>query len=263
MASRALTTWIAALALVAVTCAKKEDREGSTGAAARDVPEVPALKEPHATVRESSPHPSESKTRFDIVYVMDTTGSMEELIDAARNRISEVAAFIQSGEPSPSVRFGLVAYRDRGDYYTTMLFDLDPDVPDMKMRLSQLAAAGGGDNEEDVVAGLDRAIREISWDSEAALKMIILVGDAPPHLDYADPSLDSVLAMASKEGIRINTIPFGPMGPKVTETFQRIAEKTGGVYEGISAEAMLESAIRGSIRKLARGTGVSYVEPAP
>jgi len=80
---------------------------------------------------------------------------------------------------------GLVAYRDRGDAYVTQVVDLDKDLDSMYARLMSFAADGGGDGPEDVNHALDAAINGMSWSQDAGTyKVVFLVGDAPPHMDY-------------------------------------------------------------------------------
>ncbi|MBW2464858.1 MAG: VWA domain-containing protein, partial [Deltaproteobacteria bacterium] len=74
-----------------------------------------------AAVRQPAP-------RVEVVFVLDTTGSMRGLVEGAKRKIWSVANRIASGDPQPDVRIGLVAYRDRGDPYITQSFTLDQDL---------------------------------------------------------------------------------------------------------------------------------------
>ncbi len=79
---------------------------------------------------------------IDAVFVLDTTGSMSGLIDGAKQKIWSIASQMASGRPSPRVRLGLVAYRDRGDAYVTQRFDLTDDLDAIYGHLMQLQAGG-------------------------------------------------------------------------------------------------------------------------
>ncbi len=61
---------------------------------------------------------------IDVVFVLDTTGSMGGLIDAAKEKIWSIASSMASAQPAPIIRMGLVGYRDRGDEYVTRVVDL-------------------------------------------------------------------------------------------------------------------------------------------
>src|ERR1700683_2436184 len=49
----------------------------------------------------------------EVVFVLDTTGSMGGLIDAAKQKIWSISNQIASGTPTPQLKIGLVAFRDR------------------------------------------------------------------------------------------------------------------------------------------------------
>src|SRR6185369_12184893 len=117
----------------------------------------------------------------------------------------------QEGKPTPDLRVGLVAYRDVGDAYVTRLLPLTSDLDKMYAALTELRAEGGGDVPEHVLKGLHDAVEEMAWAEEnSALKLIYLVGDAPPHFDYHDGiTLDGVLSAAKQRSIRISAIRCG------------------------------------------------------
>src|ERR1043165_5364898 len=83
-----------------------------------------AVKAP-ATYQESL---KQIEARIDVVFVLDTTGSMSGLIEGAKQKIWAIANQIASAKPHPVVRMGLVAYRDRGDEYITKLTALTDDL---------------------------------------------------------------------------------------------------------------------------------------
>ena len=60
-----------------------------------------------------APAKKEPKPQVEVVFCLDTTGSMGGLIDAAKQKIWTIANQIASGKPTPRLKIGLVAYRDR------------------------------------------------------------------------------------------------------------------------------------------------------
>ena len=78
------------------------------------------------------------------------------------------------------------AYRDIGDAYVTRTYDFTGDMDEVFGHLSAFRAEGGGDGPEHVSAAMHDAVHRLTWSSGHALRMIVLVGDAPPHLDYQD-----------------------------------------------------------------------------
>ncbi len=172
---------------------------------------------------------SNQRPVVDVVFALDTTGSMGGLIQAAKEKIWSIASTMAAAQPTPQIRMGLVAYRDRGDDYVTRVVDLTADLDSVYAALMQLQAGGGGDGPEAVNQALDQAVNRVSWSQEArAYKVIFLVGDAPPHMDYRDDvKYPATLAAAKAKGIRVNTVQCGALGETARE-WQQIAQLGDG-----------------------------------
>ena len=101
-------------------------------------------------------------SRLEMVFVLDTTGSMSGLIDGAKQKIWGIVNGVMR-ESHPSVRIGLVAYRDRGDEYLTQVLPLTDDLDKVYTTLMDYRADGGGDGtfRRDDIAAVARAC--CSW----------------------------------------------------------------------------------------------------
>jgi len=127
------------------------------------------------------------RPKIEAVFVLDTTGSMSGLIQAAKEKIWSIASTMAAADPAPEIRIGLVAYRDRGDAYITKTVDLSSDLDSVYAELMDFRADGGGDGPESVNQALHDAVHGISWSQDGqAYRVVFLVGDAPPHMDYQD-----------------------------------------------------------------------------
>ena len=152
----------------------------------------------------------------DVVFVLDTTGSMSGLIQTAKDKIWSIATTMASAQPTPEIRIGLVAYRDRGDDYVTQIVDLSDDLDSVYATLMDFQAGGGGDTPESVNKALSDAVHKMSWSQgKQAYQVIFLVGDAPPHMDYNEARYPEIMAAASNKGIVINTIQCGDMAATI------------------------------------------------
>lgn len=118
------------------------------------------------------------KVGLDVVLVIDTTSSMQFVIDEVRARLQDFVATLQ--RLVPPTRVGIVVYRDKGDEYVVKWTDLSFNTQKLMDFLSTIRAGGGGDWEEAVNDALDTAVHELKWRKQSK-KVIILVGDAPPH----------------------------------------------------------------------------------
>jgi len=72
----------------------------------------------------ASASPVVAKPTIEVAFVLDTTGSMSNLIEGAKRKIWSIATAIADGNADADIRMGLVAYRDIGDDYVTRTFDL-------------------------------------------------------------------------------------------------------------------------------------------
>lgn len=166
-----------------------------------------------------------------VVFVLDTTGSMAGLIEGAKRKIWSIATAILDENPAAEVQMGLVAYRDIGDDYVTKVFPLTKDIQGLYADLLGLQARGGGDWPESVNEALDLAVTRTGWDRQPfADRIVFLVGDAPPHMDYAqDRKYPDTLAAARRDGIIVNAVQAG--GARDTERVWRsVAQLGGGRY---------------------------------
>ena len=154
---------------------------------------------------------AENKPVVEVAFVIDTTGSMTDLIEGAKAKIWYIAEKMVSGKPTPQVKMALVAFRDKGDEYVTKVFDLTDNIDKVYEDLMGFEAKGGGDTPENVNLALYEAVHKLSWSKDQkALRIIYLVGDSPPHTDYKDVQEYAKTAEeAVRNGIYINTILCG------------------------------------------------------
>ncbi len=178
---------------------------------------------------------SAAKPRVEVAFVLDSTGSMGGLIEGAKQKIWSIANRIVAEKPTPEVRIGLITYRDKGDEYVTRRFDLTGDIDEVFKNLQSFRADGGGDDEESVNQALHEAVTDLSWTSDrAVLKIVFLVGDYPPHMDYRnDVKYPVSCREAAAAGIIINTVQCGDV-PDTTTVWQEIARRAEGSFVALA-----------------------------
>jgi Mg-chelatase subunit ChlD len=183
----------------------------------------------------SAAEPAKKKPKIEVVFCLDTTGSMGGLIEGAKQKIWSISNQIAGGKPAPDLKIGLVAYRDRGDTYITKIIDLTDDLDAIHGKLREFRAEGGGDGPESVNQALDDSVNKIKWSTDKkTLRIIYLVGDAPPHMDYADDvKYPDTCKKACEKGIIINTIQCGGDG-ECQKHWQEICKKAEGSYAQIA-----------------------------
>jgi len=224
-----------------------------------------AMANPERVVPKTTDPAAGETTQVEVTFVLDTTSSMGGLIEGAKQKIWSIANQIVRGQPEPRVRVGLVAYRDRGDEYITRVFDLNADLDQVYRDLAGMQAVGGGDAPEHVNRALAEAVDRISWSpDERVLKIIFLVGDAPPHNDYGDGyDYRRACEEAVSRDIVINTIQCGDMDDTVAP-WREIARLGEGEYAAVEQSGgmrVVPTPMDGELAELSReldGTVLFY-----
>jgi hypothetical protein len=163
---------------------------------------------------------------LDLLFLLDTSGSMGDELNRVQETIDSIARRIDSFTPRPTVRFGLVAYRDRGDDYVTRTYDFTPDVPTFRKLLNSVSADGGGDTPESVNEALHEAVQGVQW-GDSAVRLIFLVADAGPHLDYPnDYDYIEETQQAVTQGIKIYPIAASNTDDYAEYVFRQMAQQT-------------------------------------
>ncbi len=205
-----------------------------------------------------------NSTALEMVFVLDTTGSMGGLIDGAKQRIWGIVNEVMQQSSHPAVRIGLVAYRDHGDAYVTQVLPLTNDLDKVYSTLMDYRAEGGGDEPEDVRQALADGVRKAGWSegSSRPAQIIFLVGDAPPHQNYTnEPDTLVTAAEAVQQGMIVNTIQCG-VSSATTSSWQAIAQRGQGQYFAIAQDggvATINSPYDEQLGQLATQLGATYV----
>lgn len=128
--------------------------------------------------RANAAEPAPAGGSVDVVFAIDTTGSMSPYIAQAVATAEKVAA--DTLADAPGSRVGLVEYRDHGDAFVSRtLVPLTTDFAALTTGLDTLQAGGGGDWPEAVYSGIVEGIGQ-DWRADVA-RSIVVIGDAPPH----------------------------------------------------------------------------------
>lgn len=208
-------------------------------------------------------HRASTRPAVEIVFAIDTTGSMGGLLDGAKRRIWSIVNEIQRTGCRPDVRIGLVAFRDRGDDYETMILPLTTDLDLVWVTLNGLSPSGGGDTPENVRRALADAVNEMGWTPATAglSQVIFLVGDAPPQAYADEPDVLDTAAAALRRGIVVHAIQCGQ--DAVTQSaWTQIASRGAGTYFPIPADSTVAVSLRtpydAVLADLGRRIGATY-----
>jgi hypothetical protein len=128
---------------------------------------------------------------------------MKNDIDAVRERLIPMLAEVIPN--FRTFRIGVVLYKDYLDEYLNQVIPFTGDFDEFQRTLNNIRVSGGRDIPEAVHEALYEAAVQFPWD--AASRLIILIGDAPPHpRPKGKITSEMVDTEVNARGIRINAI---------------------------------------------------------
>lgn len=165
---------------------------------------------------------------IELMFVIDTTGSMGDEINYLKVEIDDVISEIQEKNPNTVIKLALLFYRDKGDEYVTRYFDFTQDIQKQKNNLSNQNANGGGDFEEAVYKALGEAVDK-QWSSSSETRVLVHVADAPSHDNEVKEWNKNVLKL-TKKGIKVISVASSGIDKKTEYFFRSQSMITGGCY---------------------------------
>ncbi len=196
------------------------------------------------------------RSSIDVVFVVDTTGSMGDDISRVKSDINTYLNTLQSN--AIDYRVALVDYRDfasrtgsKNDYAYNVCLDFTNDAKSIRSAVSALSLGYGGDASETVYSALVDGLKSLSWRDDAG-KAAIVMGDAgaldpEPFTGYTLSSTAEVLKNDFSSPVAV----FGiATGSSALSSFQKIAEATGGKAYSAANSLDITSLVKSIIKIL-------------
>ncbi len=180
-----------------------------------------------------------SGARIQLAILLDTSGSMDGLIDQARSRIwkivNELAAARKNGR-APRLQVALYEYGQNSipsaAGYLRRIVPLSEDLDRVSEELFRLRTNGG---DEYCGRVIQEAVRGLEWSrGNSDLKMIVIAGNEPftqGSTDYRDACREAI-----KHGIVVNTIFCGSYQEGLQTAWKAGADLADGQYVAIDAD---------------------------
>ena len=177
---------------------------------------------------------------FDIVFLVDATGSMSSYIIAAKEETKNIADELRKLYPEKMFQYGYIFYRDPIDSKTDThdVIDLTDNVNSLPEQINVISATGGGDIPEDWVGAYKLANEKISWRN--GIKVIIHLADAGAHgklftksdkYPEEEEKLIYELDRCAEKGIKIFGYVIKDDAQNSFNECANIYRKKGGSYE--------------------------------
>jgi Mg-chelatase subunit ChlD len=180
-----------------------------------------------------------ARTRLDLVFLVDATGSMGDEIAKLKHSMRAMAEQIAQLPGQPDICWGLVAYRDHGDAFLTRTHNFTNDLAAFQQMLAKVQAGGGGDTPEALDEALVETVHGLDWRADAT-RLVVLVADAPPHTDRCGaqddaapstcPRYDREMQAALAKGIKVFAVGASGLDPVGEYVFRQIAQYTAGRF---------------------------------
>ena len=200
--------------------------------------------------------------KVDIVIALDTSSSMDGLIDSARQKLWDVVNLLGHAKPTPTLRVGLISYGNDG--YDAKVgwvrkdAELTTNLDDVYEKLFALRTNGGS---EYVARAVHDATNDMTWDQDpGTLKIIFVAGNEPANQDPQIP-VERALGEARQKGIFVNAIYCGGDGAFEAAGWRQVASLGAGKYAAIDQNRVvaINTPMDGELAKLSNELNKTYV----
>lgn len=193
------------------------------------------VPDPIATEHRCTPE----RRDVDLVICLDTSGSMEGLLDSARARLWDVVNSMNGVRPTPRLRVGLLTYgsphnstASRG--WVLKQSDLTGDLDTVYAKMMAMNTNGG---DEFVGWVLNDAVNDMNWSTDPkALRLVFVAGNESADQGINYYNFRNVARVAKAKDIIINAIYAGPREQGAAEQWPSVASCGGGSFSAIDMQ---------------------------
>jgi hypothetical protein len=186
----------------------------------------------------ADPAASDARRDVDLVIALDVSGSMEGLIESAKQRLWDITNELAQARPFPNLRVAILSYGSPvyGEQAGYVRIDL-PFTADLDAVNATLFAFRTNGGDEYVARALQTSLDGLRWsEDQDALRVVFVAGNESAE---QDPRLtvEAATAAAARRGIVVNAIYCGSDNDDVARGWRRVATSTNGLYASIDQHA--------------------------
>lgn len=201
--------------------------------------------------------------KVELAICLDTSGSMEGLIDAARQKIWAIVNELALAEPTPKLRVALLTFgndgHDAGRGWTKVDVPFSEDLDRVSQQLFALTTNGGT---ELVARVLSAANQELDWSADAgALKLVVVAGNESAEQDPEVRNVDACRVLIER-GIAVNSIYCGNPADELAPAWQQVAKFADGHFAAIDQQngtVVIETPFDGELAALSTAVNATYL----
>lgn len=181
--------------------------------------------------------PAPATRPIDLAICLDVSGSMEGLLNAARQNLWAVVNELATLKPAPQLRVALLTYGcpayDQASGWVQVDTGLTQDLDLVSQKLFALRTNGG---DEYVARVVQTALDKLAWSQDpAALKLLFVAGN---EAATQDPLVDfrAQCKAAISRGIVVNSIYCGGAADELAPAWREVAQLADGQFAAIEQD---------------------------
>lgn len=182
--------------------------------------------------------PPEATAPVDLVIALDVSGSMDGLIDSAKQRLWDIVNELGTAEPRPRLRVAIITFGNPNygaqSGYVRIDQPFSTDLDQTNKTLFSFQTDGG---DEYVARAVHTGLNQLDWSADSnALRVMFVAGN---EAATQDPQFDlqQVAQAAMQRGIAVNAIYCGDEQDSDATGWREVARSTDGFYASINQQA--------------------------
>lgn len=176
------------------------------------------------------PQEAEKRTDIDVVFCIDCSGSMRQIIESAKQKVWSIVNELAKAQPTPNLRIGLLGYGDQTRVIHRI--DLTDDLDALYEQLMKVQAEDIGD--EWVGWAIGRSVAEMGWsESGAALRIVFVLGNETARQGPAEDDFTVTAPAAIDKDIIVNAIYCGQGNEEELDTWREFSRLAEGSFTSI------------------------------
>ena len=181
---------------------------------------------------------NEARRDVDLVIALDVSGSMEGLIESAKQRLWDITNELAQARPVPVLRVAILSYGkpSYGEHSGYVRVDL-PFTADLDAVNETLFAFRTDGGDEYVARAIQTSLDALQWSQDPdALQIVFVAGNEGAEQD-PQLTIERATSAAARRGIVVNAIYCGSDNDADARGWRRVAASTNGLYASIDQNA--------------------------